>query len=61
MRDGKIEPGDVLRDEQTGQWREVVAVWSGREITTPCPYWMSRAGAREERSALFTVTRQGAK
>lgn len=49
MKAGKLEPGDVIKP-WWGEAREVVSVWSGKEIVIPYPE--QTAMSLDERSAL---------
>ena len=44
--------GDLLRDPRTGEVREVVEVWSGKDIQMPRALDIS-GGSSAERCALF--------
>jgi hypothetical protein len=42
-----MSPGDLLHDPRTGEDREVVAVWSGKDITFPRGLDISGASSLE--------------
>ncbi len=53
MIDGKLEPGDRVTVD--GEEREIVSVWSGKDLVMPYPLWRV-FGGDQERSALFAYT-----
>jgi hypothetical protein len=52
MTDGKLDTGDRIRDPQTGEWREVLAVTSGR-MPTPIDPTVPSRGSSAERCAIY--------
>ncbi len=56
MSDYRTQPGDVLRDPQTGRWRDVVAVYRAEDIARMVNATCYRHRP-DERSALYGGSR----